>query len=277
MAVRNAEQGLYTPDDMLWRVHREALLVFAGGRAVLLEIAHPLIAAGVANHSNYRRRPLKRLFRTVWTVQALSFGDMTLARKAAKRMHHTHRRVHGVLAEDVGPMPAGTPYDARDVELDLWVFATLVDSILLAYDTFVRPLTGADKAAYYEDSKRMAHMMGVPPKYMPPTYADFSRYMEDVIDGGDLAVGDLGRYVAGGLFSHPVVGPAARLGTFAGIGMLPEHLRDRFGFKWDDRRQRWLERLAGFTRWLRGWMPDLFLVQPPALLAEWRHRWRVKH
>jgi uncharacterized protein (DUF2236 family) len=263
--------GLYTPDDILWQVNREVLLILSGARAVLLEVAHPLIAAGVANHSDYRRRPLKRLFRTVRAMQLLSFGTLEDARQAAKRVHLAHRPVKGTLAQDVGPLPEGTGYDARDPELGLWVFATVIDSILVGYDLLIRPLSADEKAAYYEDSKRMAHLLGVPPKTMPNAYTDFQAYMDRMLHSEVLAVGDLGRDVANGLFAHPLVGPLARVGSFCGIGLLPEHLRAAFGFRWGDRQTRWLERIGRFSRWLRPKLPDLLVIHPEAWWKERRY------
>jgi uncharacterized protein (DUF2236 family) len=264
--------GLYTPDNTLWQVNREVLLILSGARAVLLEVAHPLIAAGVAQHSDYRRRPLKRLFRTVRAMQLLSFGTWEEAKQAARRVHLAHRPVRGALESRVGPLPEGTRYDARDPQLGLWVFATVIDSILVGYDLLIRPLSDAEKAAYYEDSKPMAHLLGVPPKTMPPTYDDFQAYMDRMIHSDVLAVGDLGRDVANGLFKHPLVGPLARIGAFCGIGTLPEQLQTAFGFRWGDRRDRWLDRIGRFSRWLRPHIPDLLVVHPQAWWKERRFR-----
>ena len=268
MTDGNDRFGLYTPDDMLWKVNREVLLILTGARAVLLEVAHPLIAAGVAQHSDYRRRPLKRLFRTVRAMQLLSFGTLEEAKQAAKRVHLAHRPVQGALESGVGPLPEGTPYDARDPQLGLWVFATVIDSILIGYDLLIRPLSDAEKAAYYEDSKRMAHLLGVPPKTMPPAFEDFQAYVDRMIHSEVLTVGDLGRDVASGLFAHPLVGPLARIGAFCGIGTLPEHLRASFGFHWGDRQERWLDRIGRFSRWLRPHVPDLVVVHPQAWWKE---------
>ena len=118
---RGANDGLYGPDDVTWRVNRETVLLAGGGRALLLQVAHPLVAAGVAEHSNYREEPWGRLYRTLDVTTRIVFGDAETSRQAARGLRATHRRVRGV-AED------GTPYDARDPELLLWVWATLVET-----------------------------------------------------------------------------------------------------------------------------------------------------
>jgi uncharacterized protein (DUF2236 family) len=263
--------GLYRPDDTLWRVHSEILLMLGGARALMLEMAHPLIAAGVAQHSDFRRRPLRRLINTVRTMVMLSFGDARLAQTAARHTQQCHSHVHGTLGETVGGQPGGTAYDANDPALRLWVFATLIDSTLLVHDQFVRPLTPDEKSAYYEDSKRMAHVLGVPSRTMPADYAAFQEYVRDMIEGGTLVVGSEGKAIIKALFSHPLFGPVARIGSYAGIGLLPDHLRKAFGYSWSERDERRLHSLARTSRWLRGVLPDVLCTFPAATYYAWRY------
>src|SRR3954470_21653340 len=99
--------GLYGPDSVTWRVNREAVLLAGGGRALLLQVAHPLVAAGVEQHSNYSSDPWGRLYRTLDLTTKIVFGDAQTAAQASERLQKRHTTVNGV-AED------GTPYDARD-------------------------------------------------------------------------------------------------------------------------------------------------------------------
>src|SRR5688572_28378405 len=119
----------FSPESLFWQVNREALMVLSGPRALLLELAHPLVAAGVAEHSDFRRRPMGRLFRTLGVMTALNFETGPKARAAAGHTRKCHSAVQGHLREDVGPYPAGTPYRAADPLLQLWVLSTLVDSV----------------------------------------------------------------------------------------------------------------------------------------------------
>jgi uncharacterized protein (DUF2236 family) len=265
-------RGLYRPDDTLWRVHSEVLLMLGGARAVMLEIAHPLIAAGVAQHSNFLARPLKRLFGTIRTMILLTFGDARMAHIAARHTHHCHVPVHGTLAQSVGATPAGAAYDANDPALRLWVFATLIDSNLLVHDLFVRPLSPSEKSGYYEDSKRMARMLGVPSSVMPPNYAAFQVYMRQMLDGDTLSVGEEGRAVMQGLFGHPLLGPVIRLASYAGIGLLPERIRAGFGYRWTGRDERFLQWLAATSRRLRRILPDFMCTFPASTYYALRYR-----
>src|SRR3954463_13256751 len=113
--------GLYGPDTVTWRVNREAVLLAGGGRALLLQVAHPLVAAGVARHSTFETQPWTRLHRTLDLVTKITFGDRRTSELASARLRGVHARVQGTAAD-------GTPYSARDPDLLLWVWATLVDS-----------------------------------------------------------------------------------------------------------------------------------------------------
>src|SRR5205085_2778584 len=164
-----------------WRVNREGVLLLGGGRALLLQVAHPLVAAGVAQHSNYREDPWGRLYRTLDTVTTIVFGTRDEAREAAERLNRVHSRVTGE-AED------GTPYEANDPELLMWVHATLVDTSLLVYTNYVGELTRGERERYYEEQKRLGEMFGIPLEQQPDDYAAFNRYVDEVVQGGTLRV-----------------------------------------------------------------------------------------
>jgi uncharacterized protein (DUF2236 family) len=103
----------------MWRIDREALLLLGMGRALLLQVAHPLIAAGVADHSNVREDSFGRLFRTLNTTYTIVFADIDSAMAAVQRMDAIHRQVRGRIRESVGAFAVGTPYAATDPALRL--------------------------------------------------------------------------------------------------------------------------------------------------------------
>ena len=80
-----SDRGLFGPDSLTWRVNREGALLLGGGRALLLQVAHPLVAAGVSQHSNYREDPFGRLYRTLDTVTTIVFGSASDAKAVAAR------------------------------------------------------------------------------------------------------------------------------------------------------------------------------------------------
>lgn len=268
MQTRGRIQRLYTPDSTFWHVQRELLVMLSGSRALLLEIAHPMIAAGVAQHSDFRRRPLRRLFSTVRVIQRLSFGGGQAVRQGTRDFHQCHHHVKGCLTERVGQYADGAGYDAADPQLRLWVLATMIESILLVYDQFVQPLDISARADYYEGSKTMARLMGLTSAVMPATYEAFQDYVQTTLNNGTLAVGESAREISHALFHHPILGPGTRLVGYAGIGLLPDHLREAYGFRWTDRDQNRLVKLSRLTRRVRPFVPDFLAVQPEAWLVE---------
>jgi uncharacterized protein (DUF2236 family) len=260
----------FTPRTVFWRVNSHALVNLSGSRALMLELAHPLIAAGVAEHSNYQGDPFGRLMRTMRTMSRLMFTDAAPAQEALRHFNGCHAKVEGHLAETVGPMEAGTHYAARDPHLKLWVLATLYDSCLLVYDTLVAPLTLEDKRAYYRDGLILGHLLGIPFSVLPPTYDDFDAYVQTMIQSDTLTVGDQARAVANALWAAPLFGPVAKTASYLGLGLLPERIRNEFGFEWN---QSDAKRLAWFSRTSRRldpFVPNWLTTNPEALLAEWR-------
>lgn len=266
--------GYFLPDDPYWQVNREWLVMLSGARAVMLELAHPLVAAGVAYHSNFQRDSLGRLLRTVLMMVDATFGNAETARRAVGRVHRCHQPVEGVLPAEVGPFSAESSYRANDPHLKMWVLATLIDSILLVHDLFVRPLSPVEKAAYYRDSLVLGHLLGIPAQVMPATYPDFTAYVEEMFHGNTLTVGHTAREVAAAIFAPPL-GPVLRVASFVGMGLLPARLRADFHVSWDERREKRLYWLARQSRRLRGWLPDSICVQPSSLIGEWRFRQAV--
>ena len=227
--------SLFGPQSLTWRVNRETTLLLGGGRALLLQIAHPLVAAGVAEHSGFAQAPLQRLWRTLDLSLTVSFGSAAEALAAVRRIERVHARVRGELPEAVGAFPRGTPYDANDPALLLWVHATLVDSALLAYERFVGRLSAAERAALYAESTVTARLFGIPAAMIPPTPAAFRAYMREMIAGPTLAVGRASRAIAASLLSPPLplglrqIASSTRLFT---IGLLPPPVRRRYGYRW---------------------------------------------
>lgn len=262
--------SLYSPGGPVQRVNREAVLLAGGGRALLMQIAHPLVAAGVARHSGFESDPLGRLWRTLDLTLTITFGDAASALNAVKRIEHLHGFVRGELGERVGRHAAGSTYDASAPELLFWVHATLVDSAMCTYDRFVRPLNESEREDYYLEAKIAARLFGIPDEMIPRTLRDFDAYMDETIGGGDLAVGADGRRVAESIMDPPLPVVLRQLlgsGRILTEGLLPPALRDRFGYQWNARRQRNLERAQLVSRRILPHLPDRLRYFPHAIAA----------
>ena len=260
---------LFSPASVFWRVNREFASALAGPRAVLMQIAHPLIAAGVANHSRFREHRLARLYRTSLAATAITFGSRDFALRAVRSINQKHQKVHGVLQSRAGVFRAGTPYDANDPELKLWVLATIMDSTLVVYDTFVSPLSNGEREEYYDGFVLSAKLFGIPERIVPVTYHDFQSYVNSMLEGDVITVSDSAREIADALFSPSVTGTLLYLGSTVGIGLLPERLRREFGLRWSLRREVWLERTARLSRYTRRYVPSILCSSPVATVSGW--------
>jgi uncharacterized protein (DUF2236 family) len=120
-------EGVFGPTSLTWRINREAAIFLGAGRALLLQLAHPYVAAGIAEHSRTLVDPIGRFHRTFNITFTLVFGTLDQALRAARHLHQRHSSIQGVLSKAVGPFAAGAQYRANDVAALRWVYATLVE------------------------------------------------------------------------------------------------------------------------------------------------------
>jgi uncharacterized protein (DUF2236 family) len=270
-----SDAGLFGPGSLTWRVNREGVLLLGGGTAIILQLAHPLVAAGVTQHSNYREEPWARLYRTLDMTTKITFGPTELAEDTARRLRHVHGLVRGVTTESAGRFPAGTAYDSRTPELRMWVHATLVHVSLLVYTRYVGSLTIAEQQRYYEEQKLLAEQFGVPREHQPDTFGDFNEYFHDMLASDRIAVTDALLDVVDATMRPPlpwVARPLVEALNLATVGMLPADLRTDLGLPWGPHRQRLFE--AGRVVLSRALpvLPRLVREFPPARSADKRVR-----
>lgn len=262
-------------EPVTWRVHREVILVAGWGRAILLQLAHPLVAQGVADHTGFTRGAadgLARLRRTVDAMLAMTFGPAAHAGEAVRRINRIHDRVHGRLQEPLGRFPRGHPYSAHDPDLLAWVHATLVDSQLLTYRLLVGRLTPAEGDRYCREASAVEDALDIPRGRLPRSEADLRSYLDATLESGDIAVTDVARRLAAAVLAPPLPRPLAGLSRWAGrlvtAALLPDRIREAYGLPWSPARER------GARAGLRAARMVLPIV-PPAL-RYWSHARRMK-
>jgi uncharacterized protein (DUF2236 family) len=266
-------ERFFHPDSKIWKVDREMVLLLAGGRALLMQLAHPKIAAGVADHSRFQDDPFGRLNRTMSAMWSIVFDERSEARAALARVENRHKKVQGRVSPGE-PLHAKNPYDAFDQELLLWVHATLIDSAMIAYDHFVRSLQPVEKIGYYDDSKRLACLFGIEKKLIPPSLTEFHRYMERMLTKGVLAVGPTAMNLAQDiLYARPwIFKPAGPLFRFVTTALLPEKLREDYELKWNEQKEKIFSLLARAIQVSLLLVPTPIRVVPNARSAERAYR-----
>ena len=245
---RDNKRAVFGPGSLTWRVNGEAVLLLGGGRA-LLQVAHPGVAAGVAEFSNYREDPWRRLYRTLDTTLSIVFGDEETSNAASARLRRVHARVTGL--DD-----RGEPYRALDRDLLLWVHATLIDTSLTIYTRYVGRLSPGELERYYDEMKALGEAYSIPREAMPADYDAFRRYWDTMLDGG-LRVTATTRDVADAVLRPdltPLAWPAVEILRLVTIGTLPARLRADLDLAWGPARER---ALAGSQLAVRRLMPML--------------------
>jgi uncharacterized protein (DUF2236 family) len=268
------------------------LLLGAGPRALLLQIAHPLVAAGVAEHSDFRSDPWIRLSGTLRSYLRIVYGTADAARGEIRRLNELHRGIRGDVLEPRPRDRHGHRYSALDPALALWVHATLVDSTIAAYDAWIEPLSPERRARYYEETLPVGRAFGIPASLLPPDLDSFEDYLGGMLGpGGEIEVGDVARDLAGSIL-HPPLGPAmaavggpvARLAPlldaipsrayawlfWPSIGLLPTSVREGYDLPWGIPQRAvatWL--VATWQAW-RPALPPSFRQMPQAIRADRR-------
>jgi uncharacterized protein (DUF2236 family) len=243
------------------RVNAERLMLLAWPRAILLQLAHPLVAAGVAEHSGFAEGPrasATRLMRTVRAMVALTFGTEAQQRATIDRIRLIHRRVHGALRVGTGPFPAGTGYSAEDPALVLWVHATLIESMVLVHDALFPALSDAERDAYCAEAAWVAQALGAHEAEVPRTWPALRRTVQAVHESGALVVGADARRVAARVLAPPFGPPAYPLSAtvrFVTRAWLPESIRTQYGLAWSASDARRLPMVLGALRTIRRMLP----------------------
>jgi len=189
--------------SVLRRVVGEPAVALLVQRALVMEVAHPKVAAGVADHSSFRTRPVSRAWVTADAALRLVFGDSRTARGAVRQIYRTHDHINGTVA-------GSSLYTAHDASLLRWVWATLVDTAEVAYTRWVRPFEPGEGERFYQEMTATAQFLGIPGDLLPPDRIAFGAYLDSVLDGDELGCTDttlaLARQVL--WFRHRAVAPA---------------------------------------------------------------------
>jgi uncharacterized protein (DUF2236 family) len=251
--------SLYGPDSVAWQLNREGVMLLGGPRALLLQLADPAVAAGVADHSGFERNPFARLVGTLDAMTAIAFGPPELARSTLGRLEALHARV-------TGSTPAGAPYQASDPVLQWWVLATLIDTVLAVERRYLGRLRPEERERYYAESRRMADAFGIPSILVPEDLGAFRAWMRQRVV--TLEVSDQARRLARSILRPPirfVPPPTFELLELVTVDLLPAPLRAAYGLPWDGRRRALLRVSQVGVRAILPRLPAMFRTLPMTL------------
>ena len=271
-AVIREAAGLFGPDSVAWRVDREVIVLAGGSCALLMQAAHPVVAAGVVEHSTYATDPFGRLRRTLTSSFDVVFGTRSRADAAIRRVNAIHAAVRGQL-------PGGATYSAADPEALLWVHATLVDTALRIYARFVGPLSPDQERRYLLEAADVAERLGVLPADLPSEVPELRAWMAEMVGNGHVRVTPAARHIARTvLYPNRLVPRVAwDAAHLVSLATLPDPLRRQYGIRWSERRERGIHRLAAVTRRALPLVPPPLRFVPQARTAERRVHIAERH
>jgi uncharacterized protein (DUF2236 family) len=230
------DRGTTGPDSITWLISRERAVTLGGLSALLLQLAHPLIAAAVADHSDFVADPLSRLTATLDMLLVTTFGDLAQVDDMARKVERRHKLVTGELSETAGNWPAGATYSALDPELCLWVYATVIEMAMDAYGSFIRPLDSGERETYYRETETFGSLFGVTRQVRPPSYAAFRTYYAEMLS--QLTVSEQAKALARAILRSDLNGvPLWPCGQVLAAALLPRSIRDGYGLNWSARQR----------------------------------------
>ncbi len=245
-------QGFFGPGSVTWHVNRESAVFLGAGRAALLQLAHPWVAAALAQHSNLLNDAVGRFHSTFRVLYTMLFGTRGQATNASKQLYRLHTGIRGDL-------PSGEHYEANEVAALRWVYATLVESAIMAYEFVLPPLTLSERGQYYAESKRMAALFGISSESLPNDWTGFLQYTRNMFDSPELSVDEgalaLGRSVMSGAGSW--IRPPHWYAALTAYWM-PQHLRTAFALPFGAREEEAVHRAGR-------WLPRLYTSIPGPL------------
>ena len=259
----------------VWRYSGDIRLLAGSGYALLLQVSHPTVGAGVSEFSDFRADPWGRLLRTLDFAYSMTYAPPEVAADVGQRVRKMHRGIKG-------RKPGGEPYHALEPEAYAWVHATLGDGVVRGHRILGRPMAPHEIDEYWHDWRRVGRLVGVRSRDLPETWPEFERYfdrmveerlertdaVDDVLSSLDSPakpplrfLGDTGWKVA----SFPAI-KSMELTT---AGLLPPILRERFGITWTDKEERRFRALAKASRATTPVLPGALLNVGPRYLS-WR-------
>ncbi len=194
--VSDPNAGIFGPQSVNWRINRESALFLGAGRAALLQLAHPWVIAALVEHSNVLERPIARFHNTFRIVFTMLFGSLEQALSAARHLYKLHTAIRGELKEDTAGWKRGAHYEANEIAALRWVYATLVESAVIAYECALGPLAAAEREQYYAESKVLAGLFGLPAAALPRNWSAFLDYNREMHASGELGVSSEARTYA---------------------------------------------------------------------------------
>jgi len=266
--IPHPEYGFFGPDSMTWKMYREPGIVLGGLRALFLQIAHPSIAEGVKLFSNFHEEYLYRAHRTFTSMATFYYGNTNTALATARRLFKMHSMIRGTIGKKINGEWKQVSFCAKDPELLTWVLATLVETTITMYGKIYEPLTETAQNQFFEESKTIAVLMGIPLATYPKNLQAFRTYYQKMITGDQLVVGPTAMDLAQ-IILHPPYGSHRFFRWLAG-GFLNEKFAKDYQVLLSKRETKYVDRIIKIARFIINICPQFIRYAPPYHQAKHR-------
>jgi uncharacterized protein (DUF2236 family) len=263
------------PESITWRRAGDMRTMFGAGAALLLQVAHPTVAAGVREHSNFKEDPWGRLWRTLDYVHMLVYGGPDGAIKTGRAMRAMHQRIKGTA-------PDGRRYHALEPEAYAWVHATLAETIIGSHDRFGRPFSAEQRTRFYDEWRGLGRLLGIRDGDLPGTWEGFRAYIDemcatrlepsDVVDDVLESLDDPKPPDVRGLGARTwkaITLPSSHAMRLATVGLLPGPARRALGLEWTRAMELEMNAIGRLSRSTTPILPRRLKIVGPSYL-----RWR---
>jgi uncharacterized protein (DUF2236 family) len=255
VTTEEAARLIPPPGGVTWRIAGDARLFATSGYALLLQVTHPSISAGVSQHSNFKQDPWRRLLRTLDYTSSLIYGGPDLAWEMGRSVREMHKKI-------TGTRPDGERYHALEPGPYAWVHATLAEAIVRGHRFFCSSSpTPGEIDLFWTEWRRMGALIGVGSDDLPETWRGLIAYFEGMVER-ELMNTQAAQDVLSSLLDpatpplwwmrdslwRVLRWPSTRASHLATIGLLPPALRERLGVEWSGSSERRFLALAGVAR-----------------------------
>jgi uncharacterized protein (DUF2236 family) len=264
---------LVGPESITWRRASDVRLYVVMVHALLLQVAHPTVGAGVRDYSDFEQRPWNRLLRTIDYVTLLVYGGAQ-APAAGRRLRELHKRFRGIRED-------GNRYHALEPDAYAWVHATLIETYVAGHAHFGTPLTPEETERFYAEYRGLGRLIGVRERDLPETWGGFRDYFERMTREELVRTESVDRVLRAirqvppppvpvpDLIWRAIRVPAADALRLGAIGLMSPALRARLEIDWSRADRARFRALGAVSRGLTPMLPRALKITGPAQL-----RWR---
>lgn len=173
--LERADDGLFGPESVTWRIMSEPVMWIAGLRAMYIQALHPRVMKGTWQNTAFATRDgaWGRFTRTVEFVRVRTYGTTADVQRIGARLRKVHSSLRGV-ADD------GSQFRLDEPELLLWVHCGEIGSYAEIARRSGVHVTSSELDEFVDEQRRSAAVVGLDPAIVPASMAELDAYYDSM-------------------------------------------------------------------------------------------------